>query len=203
MENTYSSPATHSARSKLRNLGFALAIFLLATLLSLSAFVAYLASRIPPRSSPNPVIHPMIIDSPFTLHRGNISQAARNPLGIPVHAGAIPLEVSTFGWGVDHPSAPPTPAGLVLVRFEVKDSFPSVSTWYHENFPKPYSLLRKQEIRDGLAKEPWFEKLDVSVNNDTVLYQAVDSDGIRGAIIQPGVSSDSSAVTIFRYSEAR
>jgi hypothetical protein len=202
MENTHSSAAVQSAPKKLRYFMFGPLIFLFSTLLSISAFVAYSTSRIPPRALPNPVIHPMIIYSPFTLHRGNIRQAAEEPLGVPIYPGAVPLELSTFAWGADHSSPPSTSTGLVMVRLEVKAPSSAVSSWYKENFPRPYSQLRKEQILSGPAKEKWFQELDASIDNDTVFYQAAASDGTRGAIIQSGTDSDSSFVTIFRCSES-
>jgi hypothetical protein len=203
MKNTHSLAAAQSAPKKLRYLGLGALLFLFSNLLSISAFVAYSTSRISPRASPNPVIHPMIIYSPFTLHRGNIRQAAEEPLGVPIYTGAIPLELSTFAWGTDHSSPPSTPAGLVMVRLEAKAPSSAVSSWYKENFPRPSSQLRKEQILSGPAKEKWFQKLDASIGNDTVFYQAAAADGTRGAIIQPGNDSDSSFVTIFRCSGCR
>lgn len=200
MENTYTAL---SPRNKPRHFAFGLVILVFSTLLSTSAFLAYSASRIPPRSSPNPVIHPTVVYSPFTLHRGNISQAAEEPLGIPIYAGAVPSLLSTFAWRIEDPSAQPTSAGLVVVRFESKAPLSSVSSWYSQNFPKPYSQLRKEQILAGPAKEKWFQKLDAAIDNNIVLYQAVNSSEALGVVLQSSANSESTGITLFRYSEGR
>jgi hypothetical protein len=203
MENTHGSAAAHSASNKLRYFMFSLIIFLFTTLISFSAFVAYSASRIPPPLSPNWLIHPTIIYSPFTLHRGNAFQAGADAFQVPVYPVAIPLEVSTFGWGVDHLSSVAAPAGLALVRLEAKGTLAAVNSWYQENFPKPYSQLRKEQILSGPAKEQWFQELDVRINDETTLYQAIDSNRVRGAIVESLGNSGSTRVTLFYYSEGR
>ncbi|MFI5058372.1 MAG: hypothetical protein ACHQLQ_09305 [Candidatus Acidiferrales bacterium] len=180
---------------------FALAIFLGTTLISVSSFVAYSASSLSPRTRPNWLIHPKIIYSPFTLHRGNAFQGATDRLQVPVYAGAIPLEVSTFAWNADQSSSA-SATGLALVRLQVKVPLSLVNSWYQENFPKPYSQLRKEQILGGPAKEQWFQKLDIRVNDETTLYQATDSNRVRGVVIESSDNS-SSEVTLFYYSEGR
>jgi hypothetical protein len=200
MEKTHGSSAARSTPNWLRHFVFALVIFVFTTLISVSVFVAYSASRVPPRSAPNWLIHPTTIYSPFTLRRGNAFQGAADRLQAPVYAGAIPFEVATFAWRADQSSSAGA-AGLALVRLQVKAPMSSVNSWYQENFPKPYSQFRKEQMLSGPAKEQWFQKLDVRVNEGTTLYQATDSSRVRGVIVEPSDNSSGTEVTLFYYSE--
>lgn len=199
MEHAYSS--ARSAPKRLRRLLLALVVLFFTTLASLSAFIAYSALRVPPRSSPNWLIHPTVVYSPFTIRRGDAFQAALDELRIPAYAAAIPSEVSTFTWRFDHPASAPTTVGLVLVRLRTNASASAVRTWYLENLPKPYSHLVEPQILIGPAKERWFQELDVSVSSDTSLYQAATPDGMHGVVVQSLPNSGSTGVTLFRYSE--
>lgn len=200
MENTHSFSSTRSVPVKLQKFGVALGVFLFASVVSLSAFIAYSTSKLPPRAGPNWLIHPRIIDSPFTLHRGSAFSEAGGILRIPVYPGATASELSTFSWSEKR--RPTQLASLALLRLEVVAPVESVDSWYGENFIKPYSRLREPQILSGPAQEDWFQRLDVIANHDTILYQVADSDGIRGAIIQPGSNSHGSLVTIFRCCES-
>jgi len=203
MENGQRTASGQVDSNKRRYFVLGLAILFCAFLISLSAFVAYSASRVPPHSSPNWLIHPMTIYSPFTLHKGDAFQGAADRLEIPVYPGAIPLEVNTFAWKADQSSSATVATGLAVVRFQVKAPLLDVNSWYQGNFPKPYSQLRKEQMLSGPAKEQWFQKLDVRVNEDTTLYQATDSSRVRGVIVESPGNSSGTEVTLFYYSEGR
>jgi hypothetical protein len=203
MENTQHSASVQLDSNKRRYFVLGLVILFCAFLMSLSAFVAYSASRVPPHSPPNWLIHPMTIYSPFTLHKGNAFQGAADRLEIPVYPGAIPLEVNTFAWKADQSSSATVATGLAVVRLQMKVPLSDVNSWYQGNFPKPYSQLRKEQILSGPAKEQWFQKLDVRVSEDTTLYQATDSSRVRGVIVESPGNSSSTQVTLFYYSEGR
>lgn len=201
MEHSQRTASAQADASKRRYLRLGLVIFVCTFLISLSAFVAYAASRVPPHSAPNRFIHPTTIYSPFTLHRGNAFQGAADRLQVPIYLGAIPLEVSTFAWKAGQSSSA-SAASLAVVRLRVKVPLSSMNSWYQENFPKPYSQLRKEQILSGPAKEQWFQKLEVRVNEETTLYQATDSSRVRGVVVEPSENS-SSEVTLFYYLEGR
>ncbi len=188
--------------SKLRYFLFALTIFVFSLLTSVLAFMSYSVARIPPHSPPNRFLHPMIVYSPFTLRRGNAFEKVGDFLPVPVYAGATPLELSTFARVLDHGPAPPIHGGLVLVRLETKAPFATVNSWYRENFPKPYSQLRGQQILNGVTKDWWFQRLDARVKEETILYQAADSNKVRGAIVE-SLDDSNTGVTVFYYSEDR
>lgn len=199
MGNSQHTASVQADANKPPYLTIGLPVFVCSFLISLLAFVAYTASRVPPRSSPNWFIHPMTIYSPFTLHRGHAFQGAADRLQVPVFAGAVPLEVNTFAWRAEQSSSV---TGLAVIRLEVKAPLSSVNSWYQENLPKPYSQLRKEQILSGPAKEQWFQKLDVRVNEEATLYQATDSSRVRGALVE-SLDNSSTEVTLFYYSEAR
>jgi hypothetical protein len=201
MQNTQSP--SRSVSNRLRYVIVATVVFLFSVFASLSVMIGYVASKLPPHSSPNVFLHPTTIFSPFTLRRGNFSQAAVDRLQIPVYAGAIAKELSTFGWVLDYPPASATSAGLVLLRVEIDRPVATLDSWYQENFPKPYSHLRGQQIVGGVAKERWFQKLDAHINDETTLYQTNDSTRVRGVIVESLGDSSRTGVTVFYYSEGR
>ena len=200
MENTQ---RWHLDPNKWRYFVLGLAILFCSFLISLSIFVAYSASRVPPQSSPNWLIHPMTIYSPFTLHRGNAFQGATDRLRVPLYPGAIPRELNTFAWKEDQSSSATDPMGLAVVYFQVKAPSLDVNSWYQGNLPKPYSQLRKEQILSGPAKEQWFQKLDVDHAGDTTLYQTTDSSRVRGVIVESLGNGTGTSLTLFYYSEGR
>jgi hypothetical protein len=203
MEHSHDSRMLDLIRDKVRYSLLGLLVFLFSASFSILAFVAYSASKLAPRSASNPVIHPMIIFSPFTLHKGNIRQAAEEPLGVPIYAGAVPSELGTFAWR-EGPSSQLTSSGLVVVRMEVKATRSIVDSWYEHNFPKPCAVTRHEQILTGPAKEPWFKKLDAGIDSNSVLYQSTGDAAItRGVIIQSFSDSESSELTLFQYSQGR
>jgi hypothetical protein len=176
---------------KLQPLWTALATFILATLVSLVVFIAYAASR--------QWLHPAVVFTPFTLHRGNAFEGATDELHLPIFPGSVPIETGTFDQQGDHSGASSNSVGLALVRLLASAPMPTVKNWYEQNFPKPSSELSNQQILNGAAKEAWFQALDVQVDSETVLYRPEDSMAPRGIILQPSKNNDGGTIITAYY----
>jgi hypothetical protein len=179
-----------------RRLLTALATFILAMLISLAVFIGYAASRDPREPSSKQWLHPAVVFTPFTLHRGNAFEGATDELHLPVFPSSVPTETGTFD---QQGAASSVPVGLVLVRLLASAPMPTVKSWYEQNIPKPFSELLDQQILNGPAKEAWFQALDVQVDNETVLYRPEDSMAPRGIILQPSKNNDGGTIITAYY----
>jgi len=198
MEETRPSGSARVRQRKLWPLLTAFATFILAMLVSLAVFIGYAASRDPREPSSRQWLHPAVVFTPFTLHRGNAFAGATDE-HLPIFPGSAPTETGTFDQQGDRSAASSHSVGLVLVRLLASAPMPTVKNWYEQNFPKPFSELLDQQILNGPAKEAWFQALDVQVDNETVLYRPEDSMAPRGIILQPSKNNDGGTIITAYY----
>ena|SRR5579859_4576156 len=186
-----------------KQFAIAVALFLLSTLVSLIAFIDYAASRDPREPSSGQFVHPIIVYSPFTLHRGNPFQGATDGLELPTFPSAIPVETGTFGWRVEAPTGSVNSVTLVFIRLQADAPLPTVKSWYDGNFPKPFSELVQQQILAGPGKESWFQAVDAQIGGDTILYRADNSVATRGVILEPSKNVGGTTIRFYYLSHAR
>jgi hypothetical protein len=198
LERGGSSQARSSSKG-LRYFAITIAVCVCSTILSLTVFIGYAASRDPREPSSRRWLRPAVVFTPFTLHRGNAFKGATDGLHLPIFPGSVPIEIGTFDQKGDHSAASSNSVGLVLVRVLASAPLPTVKNWYEQNLPKPFSELLDQQILGRPGKETWFQALDVQIDRETVLYRAEDSMASRGIILQPSKNNDGGTIITAYY----
>jgi hypothetical protein len=203
VEETRTGERVDSRPSNSRHVVLALATFVLSTLVFLIVLIEYAASRDPREPSSKQWLHPLVVYTPFTLHRGDAFEGATEGLHLPIYPGSIPMETGTLDLEPDTSAASPGPTlGVVLLRLQVSAPLPTVAAWYKENFPKPYSELLDQRILSGPAQENWFQVLDAQIDSQTILYQTDDSMARRGVLLQTS-NDGGTVIRVYYFSRGR
>lgn len=148
-------------------------------------------------------IHPLLLETPFTLGRGITPKESAETLQLPVYPGAWGRQSTLLKWVRKPASKPEIAAGLDLLQFHSEGPQARVEKWYRERLGPNFARINGDFAQDEVRGKDWLAKIPGEMSSEAVLFQHEEGGGLRGVLLQPQAEGDAMRVTLFYYTETR
>ncbi len=165
-------------------------------------FVFHLAGRESSHGTSGLLLHPRIVQSPFTFRQGIGPEKFGETLNIPIFPSSVGLEYRDFTSTGTADRNPPRPTTMIEFVFSSKTTIGEVDLWYKSHLPAGFSRVEFEQLKSNTTDREWVQQLDRRIAGHAVLYEIHDSGNTRGLLIE-SEASDSVRIILFVHAESR